>query len=246
MESGIALLSIIPLREEPSHRSQQVSQLLFGETYQILQSERDWIRIRMDHDGYEGWIAENQYSPGFKINFSSTVTSVVFRIKLNNELIPVTMGALIPSENHANPELNISCIDTISPIIEDQLSALNHYSRLMVNVPYLWGGRSPFGIDCSGFTQLMYRMLGKSILRDAWQQASEGITVTFVNEARPGDLAFFDDEEGKITHVGLILDNQKIIHASGCVRIDHLDHEGIFNEQLKKYTHKLRLIRRYF
>jgi cell wall-associated NlpC family hydrolase len=119
-------------------------------------------------------------------------------------------------------------------------------AMLYLNAPYLWGGRTPFGIDCSGFVQMVYKLQGLKLLRDASQQATQGEVISLLAEAEQGDLAFFDDEEGNITHVGMIIDSQRIIHCSGRVQIDNLDHEGIFNVRLQKYTHKLRLIKRIF
>ncbi|NTW32657.1 MAG: C40 family peptidase, partial [Bacteroidetes bacterium] len=115
---------------------------------------------------------------------------------------------------------------------------------MYLDAPYLWGGRSPFGIDCSGFVQMVYKLIGIRLPRDASQQASQGTTINFLSEAVPGDIAFFDNEDGIIVHTGIIINNGQIIHASGRVRIDNLDHEGIFQVKTKKYTHKLRLIKR--
>jgi cell wall-associated NlpC family hydrolase len=114
---------------------------------------------------------------------------------------------------------------------------------LYLNAPYLWGGRSPFGIDCSGLVQMVFRINGFRMKRDASMQAGQGSQVSFADSAEPGDIAFFENEEGIISHTGIVLHGKKIIHASGRVRIDDLDHEGIFNQELKKYTHKLRLIK---
>jgi cell wall-associated NlpC family hydrolase len=135
--------------------------------------------------------------------------------------------------------------DHILPAPE-QISAagLMASARAYLNAPYLWGGRTAFGIDCSGFTQMVFKLNGFKLLRDAWQQAELGEPLSFVEESHPGDLAFFDNEEGKITHVGLIIENTQIIHASGKVRIDKLDHYGIFNGDTKKYSHHLRVIKR--
>ena len=113
-----------------------------------------------------------------------------------------------------------------------------------MNTPYLWGGKSPFGIDCSGFTQLVYKLCGYSLLRDAKDQATQGQVLSFIEESEPGDLAFFDNEDGAITHVGIIMNDYNIIHAHGKVRIDKLDHSGIYNVDSKIHTHKLRVIKK--
>ena len=121
---------------------------------------------------------------------------------------------------------------------------MQEIAQSLLNVPYQWGGRSPMGMDCSGFTQVVFKILGKKLLRDAWQQAEQGVLVNFIEEIQPGDLVFFDNEEGRIIHVGIALANHKIIHASGCVRIDNLDHHGIYNTETRKYSHNLRIIKR--
>jgi len=115
---------------------------------------------------------------------------------------------------------------------------------MYLHAPYVWGGRSPFGIDCSGFTQMAYKIAGIQLLRDASQQATQGETISFISDARPGDLLFFDDEEGFITHTGILMPDSRVIHASGRVRVDKVDHQGIFDQESGKYTHKLRLIKK--
>ena len=116
-------------------------------------------------------------------------------------------------------------------------------AKEFLNAPYLWGGKSFFGVDCSGFTQLVYKVNNVKLPRDAYQQAEVGEALSFVEESQPGDLAFFENAEGRIIHVGIMLDDQKIIHASGKVRIDTLDSTGIFNQEMNKHTHKLRFVK---
>ncbi len=111
-----------------------------------------------------------------------------------------------------------------------------------LNCPYIWGGRIPSGIDCSGLTQLVYKIHGIAIPRDSWQQSEAGTVVSFLEEAENGDLLFFDNDKGKISHVGILMAQGLVIHASGRVRIDRLDHQGIYRDDLKRYTHKLRTI----
>jgi cell wall-associated NlpC family hydrolase len=123
-------------------------------------------------------------------------------------------------------------------------SNINYITRQFLNVPYLWGGKTPFGIDCSGFSQIVVRCIGINLHRDAYQQAEQGKVVSFLEEVQTGDLAFFDNEEGRITHVGIMLNSHSIIHASGKVRLDNIDSYGILDAENRNYSHKLRIIKR--
>ncbi|MGE3825539.1 MAG: C40 family peptidase, partial [Bacteroidia bacterium] len=166
----------------------------------------------------------------------------------DNSLTPVIAGSTLPAYEHGKlyvGDEEFSFDGEITHPLSDSIPALvSEYATVFLNAPYLWGGRSVFGIDCSGFTQVVFKMAGIQLKRDAYQQAEQGITLSFVEEAQTGDLAFFDNEEGKIVHTGIVLSQGKIIHASGKVRIDKLDHQGIYNHDTKKYSHKLRLIKR--
>lgn len=244
------------MRAEPSDRSEMVSQLLLGEHFTIIASEGKWIKIQNVWDNYVGWISNKQYlsltENQFKeLNIATPVMVAdiahVIAHQFTKETIAVVMGSVLPLySKHAFFIANEAykyegAIQTLAP--KNVRHAIVEASYLYLNSPYLWGGKSPFGIDCSGFTQMVYKLCGQRILRDASQQAQMGTPLSFIEEALPGDLAFFDNEEGKIIHVGIVLKNNKIIHASGCVRIDKLDHQGIYNESTKTYTHNLRVIK---
>ncbi|MCW9036276.1 C40 family peptidase [Altibacter sp.] len=247
MKYGICNLSIVPLRLEPSDRSEMVSQLLYGETFKILEHRKKWSRIRLDFDRYEGWIDNKQFieiteeaSNTLKEGTASYSSDLVdFIIASEGQLLSICIGSslnAIQMLEHAFEGKSISEKLPKEHLLDTAL--------LYLNAPYLWGGKTPFGIDCSGFTQMVYKINGYSILRDASQQATQGEALSFIEESEPGDLAFFDNAEGTITHVGIIMKDNHIIHAHGKVRIDRLDHTGIFNYERRCHTHKLRVIKR--
>ena len=249
---GICNLAIIPLRVEPSDRSEIVSQVLFGEHFEILEQLRQWSRIRMQYDDYEGWIDSKQLQLISESSFNRLSTEAIilnadlieYIIASNNLLIPIPLGASL-SYIHLN-EINTSnfVFEGTKTSGEKTKESLITTAFLYLNAPYLWGGKTPFGVDCSGFTQMVYKLNGYKLLRDASQQSTQGESLSFIEESEPGDLAFFDNEEGNIIHVGIIMADNYIIHASGKVRIDRLDHLGIFNAETNKHTHKLRVIKK--
>jgi hypothetical protein len=225
---GICNLAMIPLRLENSDKSEIVSQVLFGgiDSKQIqLISESDFNQL--SHDA----IILN----GDLIEYITTATDL---------LMPIPLGSSLSFLNHA--EINTSNFNfegTKISGIKAKENILNT-AFMYLHAPYLWGGKTPFGIDCSGFTQMVYKLNGYKLQRDAAQQALQGEALSFIEESEPGDLAFFDNEEGNIIHVGIIMENNYIIHASGKVRIDRLDHLGIYNPEANKHTHKLRVIKK--
>jgi hypothetical protein len=249
---GICNLAIIPLRFEPSDRSEIVSQVLFGEHFEILEQLKQWSRIKMQYDDYEGWVDTKQYQLISESSYNQlSEDAIILNADLieyittpKNILIPIPLGSSISFLNYN--EINTSNFDfegtKISGIKPKE--GLINTSFLYLNAPYLWGGKTPFGIDCSGFTQMVYKLNGYKLLRDASQQATQGEPLSFIEESEPGDLAFFDNEEGNIIHVGIIMEDNYIIHASGKVRIDRLDHLGIYNPETNKHTHKLRVIKK--
>lgn len=233
---GICLLSCIPVRKEPDSTSEMVNQLLFGELYTILEIKKQWIKLASDWDGYTGWISRNQAAliPDHAA-WARQPSRVQMEIHSQYPLPDGTYIRTLPGSNLPG-----------APEIMGQVTGatLVAYAQLFLNTPYLWGGRSLYGIDCSGLMQVVYKMAGIKLLRDAKDQASQGAVIDFAGMAEPGDLAFFDNEDGKIIHVGMVCGPAKMIHAHGKVRIDEFDQQGIFNRELGIYTHKLRIIKR--
>lgn len=257
MQYGICSLSVVPCRKEPSNTSEMVTQLLFGEHYQVIEDTEEWAKIITAYDKYECWINLKQHT---RITESTYKLLDMQQPVLNAELLqlitnetsrqvfPILMGSTLPGylikECKVENTLYHFEGNTVNATEKKPIEQLIKTAYVFLNSPYLWGGKTFFGIDCSGFTQMVYKMNGYKLPRDAWQQAELGHPLSFVEEAQAGDLAFFDNEEGKIVHVGIVLENQQIIHASGKVRIDKFDHYGIFHTENKKYGHMLRVIKR--
>ncbi|WP_025739831.1 C40 family peptidase [Aquimarina pacifica] len=247
MQYGICNLSIVPLRFEPKDTSELVSQVLYGEHFKVIEKRKKWSRIRLAFDSYEGWIDNKQYRDISKEEYvifdnktpNLTADLVDFVSCEKDQLIPIPLGSSLIALDffkHTFEGQNITKELPKKNLIETAL--------LFLNAPYLWGGRTNFGIDCSGFTQMVYKLNGYRLLRDASLQATQGEPLSFIEEGEPGDLAFFDNDEGIITHVGIIMKENYIIHAHGKVRIDRLDHTGIFNTDTKRYSHQLRVIKK--
>ncbi len=256
MIKGISKLSAIPMRLEPSDTSEMVNQVIFGESYDVLEQRKKWIRIRLHHDRYEGWIDRKQASfmddaqadalKEAPQRIASDLIELVSR-KDGGSFFPIFLGSYIPGLDAEN---NFELAGEVFHYNGPTLTKMQSRTELIetafsyLHAPYLWGGRTPAGIDCSGFTQMVYRLAGYQIPRDAYQQAELGETLSFIEESEPGDLAFFDNAEGRIIHVGLILQDNYILHASGKVRLDRLDQSGIFNAEERQHTHKLRVIKK--
>lgn len=252
MEYGICDLAVISLKAEPNDVSEQVSQVLFGEFFTIISRNEKWVKILTATDQYEGWIDFQQFVlieafvfdqlKEAHIQVTSRPITLAWKER-NKSVLFLPAGSSLPFMQKRKCYIRNEAYEIIGQINED--NGLIHQAKTYLNVPYLWGGRTHFGIDCSGFTQAVFHCsLGISLYRDAWQQAKQGQTIDFLTEAQAGDTAFFENEEGKITHVGILLNQQQIIHASGKVKIDAIDNEGIYSEDLKKYTHHLKVIKR--
>jgi gamma-D-glutamyl-L-lysine dipeptidyl-peptidase len=249
---AICNLAIVPLRLEPSHRSEMVSQILFGEHFEILESQKEWAKVRLQYDKYEGWVDVKQYQLISEKNFDDlSIDAIILNSDLvqyvtnsKNTLLPIPLGASLSFLNHHEINSENFEFEGLKITAKKPKSNIVSVAYMYLNTPYLWGGKTPFGIDCSGFTQMVYKLNGYKLLRDASQQATQGEALSFIEESESGDLAFFDNEEGKIIHVGIIMENNYIIHASGKVRIDRLDHLGIYNADQNRHTHRLRVIKK--
>ena len=235
------------MRKEHSHQSEMVSQLLYGDCFKIISTKKEWVQISALEDEYTGWIDQKQFkSIAQKDAVDLTKKNALYTTQLvdyienqDQSLSAVVLGSNMGGTGFLNQNYKGNCTQGIK-----EKAALVKTAYLYLNAPYLWGGKTPMGIDCSGLTQMTYRINGLSIPRDASLQAQLGETLSFIDESEAGDLAFFDDAEGKIIHVGLLLENHYILHAHGKVRIDRIDQTGIYNTETQQHSHKLRIIKK--
>jgi len=255
LDFGVCRLSIVPVRAETSDKAELVTQLLFGDHYEVVAVSKDkkWFQIRIHFDQYPGWIDARQHHQISREYFEyinradfRITTDINTSILHNKNPIVIVMGSIIPisaSELFKMDEQFAFNGESKSLGQKRDFEFVKNTARKYLNAPYLWGGKSPFGIDCSGFTQMVFKINGYRLFRDASQQAKQGKKVIF-KDVQPGDLAFFQNKESKISHTGIVLPDNKIIHASGKVRIDHFNEEGILNTDSKTITHGLAQIRR--
>ena len=249
MQYGLGHLSVVPIRETADFASRMMSQVLYGDVLKIKEERKHFSRIQLIFDGFEGWVANDQFKkiseedflaiqslkqPKYNSDFLSYVTTK------RNQLLPVVLGSRLDTCSF----LSHKCEGIFTSQTEWKKSNLIETALLYLNSPFLAGGKTPFGIDSSGFTQMVYKINGQQLLRTTEEQSAQGEALSFIEESEPGDLAFFDDSDGTITHVGIILKDNYIIHSSGHVRIDRLDHTGIFNTETRNYSHNLRVIKK--
>ena len=243
------------MRAEPSHKSEMVSQQLFGEKSFILEKTAGWLKVQLRYDGYQGWVQQShvvEIDEDIYLKSDKDLTSDwVNEVDYNGHIMYVPMGSSLSAFRNGMAFWRKNSVHFKGNVwnpgeIKITPKLIKQVAFKFLNTSYLSGGKSVFGIDCSGYAQLTYKFLNTYIPRDAWQQAEQGTAVNFLQEAHCGDLAFFDNEEGKIVHVGILLNEHEIIHSSGKVRIDKIDTQGILNLETRQRTHQLRIIKRYF
>lgn len=255
MDYAVVSVPAAPVRRKARHQNEMVSQLLFGETVKILKTKGSlWVKIRSLHDGYEGWMANTLLheidETAAKKHNEYAATDLLNTVLINGKKMHIPFGSSLPAFSDGSGKLNDTAYSFAGNYskrtdMHPGPDKVQQLTALWLNAPYMWGGRTILGVDCSGFVQVNYKMMGIDLLRDAWQQAQQGTTVKKIKEALCGDLAFFDDKE-EIVHVGILLNSEQIIHASGRVRIDTIDKKGIINTDTGKRTHFLKSIKRYW
>lgn len=258
MTYAICPVSTAPIRNTSSHKSEMISQLLFGELVEVLELKgRQWVKVRCCEDNFVGWIASNQIEIITPSEYETYRENFAFVFELfepamaEDHFLPLTLGARLPNFDGmlftlGENKFTFSGRAVFPQDVQRDPEILVKLAKKYLNVPYLWGGRSVSGIDAPGFVQVICRMCGMQLPREADEQIYSGENVGFIDHAKAGDIAFFENNRGRIVHVGILLGENEIIHAYGKIRIDSVDHFGIYNNGLKRYTHKLRLIKRVF
>jgi len=254
---GTITLPLVPLRESDNERSELLSQLLFGECLEIIELRERWLFVRNLNDCYRGWVdykmvkiltvSEEERianTPGYFV----CVPILVCNETSSNAKLFLPGGSILQTDFKDRFSIDTKTYSfNPSELYQNKIATglkITETAFQYLNAPYLWGGKSIFGIDCSGLVQVVYSMFGIQLLRDASEQVESGEVIDFLSETKPGDLAFFENQDGRIVHVGILLNSHQIIHASGWVKIETIDSQGIISEQTGEYTHKLRVVKR--
>jgi gamma-D-glutamyl-L-lysine dipeptidyl-peptidase len=256
LEYGVCRLSVVPVRSDGSDKSEMVTQLLFGDHYEVINQSKDkkWFKIRINFDQFEGWIDAKQhhrisrdyYEYLSRAEFKIT-TDITSSILYNKSPQIILMGSMIPissSELFKMEEQFAFNGEAKNVGQKREFEFMKNVAMKYLNAPYLWGGKSPFGIDCSGLVQMVFKICGYRLFRDSWQQANQGKSIKMVKLGLPGDLVFFKNAAERVNHVGILLEYNKIIHSSGQVRVDSLTEEGILTTETGILSHRFSHIRR--
>lgn len=254
MPYAICTVPAAAVRKDPDHRIEMVNQLLFGEAMQVLEQRDEWFKIRSVYDDYEGWLTHHLITETnellAKANANYFASDMVNEIIFCGESITIPFGSALTgftAETKLLWNANYKYEGNYRNSSESfDTGSLLKTAGCWLNAPYLWGGKTLMGVDCSGFVQTVFKIYGVKLKRDAYQQAEQGIAVENLSNAKQGDLAFFHNENERIIHVGIILEANRIVHASGKVRIDTIDEKGILNRENGKRTHQLHSVRRFF
>ena len=254
---AIINLPLVPLRESDNEQSELFSQLLFGETVEIIETRERWLFVRNLTDNYQGWVDRKMVhiltlSDEDRIEHENKsvvrVPVLVCTKKTLNQKIYLPGGSILHTDNDGKCTIEHDTLtfspDDLKPVREITGQKVIESAFQYLNAPYLWGGKSIMGIDCSGLVQVVYGMYGMLLQRDASEQVEKGEAIDDLSESKAGDLAFFENPAGKIIHVGILFNSHQIIHASGQVKIEKIDSQGIISGQTNEYTHKLKVIKR--
>lgn len=255
MSYGVCCVPVAPVRREADHTAEMTSQLLFGECFIINTIAEGWANITCKADGYTGWCQQAHVQAIDEAVYNDDEPALaadwINELDYNGQIMMVPFGSSLPAMHNRKMQWKENVVafggELWKPAkVKRDAETIKVIAFNFINTAYLWGGRSVFGTDCSGFTQLVFKFLHYPLLRDAQEQATQGELVNFLQEARCGDLAFFDNADGRIIHVGILLNDHEIIHSSGIVRMDRIDNQGIMNATTGERTQKLRIIKRYF
>lgn len=258
MQNIVSLLPVIPVRSSPLETGEMVTQMVFGEHAVILEKQQKWSFVKLSEDGYQGWVnnlmitdVPDEQAGKLTGSYPETLGSLFLPVTSNSDerQFYIPAGSLLYDYEPSGRKFKAGGIVFTcgqQPVFhkdDDLRKCIEQVASKFMNIPYLWGGKNPFGMDCSGLTQTVFKLFGRQLPRNSRQQVKMGKRVDFIDNAQTGDLAFFENEQGKIIHTGILAMNGHIIHASGMVRLDRIDEKGIYNHTLNRYTHKLSIIK---